>query len=350
MKNIKKIVVASMCLLLLTGCGEKTIPTLENGEEIITTLKDDRKISISQLYNELKDQYGLNTLMNMIDKIILEDKYSSDIDGAKEKAESTINQLKENYGDNLLSAIQYYTNYNSIEDYQNSLYISNLQEKAVTAYAKTKIKDSEIEKYYKEEIKPDIKVSHILITADYPSEASDDEKKAAEENAKKTAEEVISKLNDAQDKAETFKSLASEYSKDESTKNDGGNLGFINTNTLGDSYKKMVDKAYELKDGEYSKEAVKTELGYHIVLRTETKEKASLEEVKDTILDNLAEKYVTDNQDAQIKAMQELRKEYDMNIIDDDVHQQYVNYIQNSLAQIQANASNASKSSSKSSK
>ena len=335
MKNIKKLFIASLCLLLLTGCGEKAIPKMENGEEVITTLKDDRKISINDLYNKLKDEFGLQTLISMVDKIILEDKYANEIDAAKESAESTMNQLKESYGDDLLQAIQYYTSYNSLEDYQESLYINYLQEKAVNDYAKTKITEDQIKKYYETDIKPDIKVSHILITADVASDASTDEKTTAENDAKSKAEEVIKKLNEAENKDEAFKSLASEYSKDESTKNDGGSLGFINTNTLSDSYKELVDAAYELKDGEYTSSPVKTELGYHVVYRTETKEKASIDEVRDTILDELAEDYVKENQDAQIKGMQELRKEYDMDIIDSDIHQDYVNYIQNSLAKIQ---------------
>ena len=347
MKKLKTILVCGFCLLLLTGCGEKVVPKLDNGEEAITTLKDGRKISISDLYSKLKDQYGLESLMNIIDKIILEDKYSSDIDAAKESATNTMNQLKESYGDNLLQAIQQYTNFNSLEEYENSIYLNYLQNKAIKEYAKGKIKDSDINKYYKDEIKSDIKVSHILITVDVASDASDSDKAQAEENAKKTAEEVIEKLNQASDKAQAFKDLAKEYSKDDSTKEDGGNLGFINTNTLGDSYKNMVDSAYGLKDGEYSKTPIKTELGFHIVYRTETKEKASLDEVKDSILDTLADKYITDNAEAQIKAMQELRKEYDMDIIDSDIHDQYIRYIQNSLAQIQASKNSDKTKSSK---
>ena len=347
MKNIKKVLLGTCCVLLLTGCGSKTIPKLENGEEAITTLKDDRKISISDLYSKLKEQYGLESLMNIIDKIILEDKYYEDIDAAKESAKSTMDQLKESYGDNLLSAIQQYTNFNSLEEYENSLYLNYFQTKAIKDYAKKNIKDSDINKYYKDEIKSDIKVSHILITVDVASDASDDDKTKAEENAKKTAEEVINKLNEASDKQQAFKDLAKEYSKDESTKEDGGNLGFINTNTLGDSYKNMVDNAYSLKDGEYSKTPVKTSLGYHIVLRTETKEKASLDEVKDSILDELATKYISENAEAQIKAMQELRKEYNMDIVDSDLHDQYVKYIQNSLSQIQASKNQSNTKSSK---
>lgn len=339
MKNIKKIMIASLCLLLLTGCGSKTIPTLENGSEVIVTLKDDTKISVNDLYNKLKDQYGLEALISMIDKMILENKYSNDLDAAKESAESTMNQLKDAYGDDLLSAIQYYTSYNSLEDYQDSLYVAYLQNKAVNDYAKTKISESDIKKYYKDEIKSDIKISHILITADYASDASDEDKAKAEEEAKNKAEEVIAKLNEASDKQEAFKSLASEYSKDDSTKDDGGNLGYINTNTLSDSYKNVVDEAYKLKDGEYTKSPVKSELGYHIVLRVETKEKASLDDVRDSIIETLATQYISNNNDTSIKAMQELRKEYDMEIIDSEIHDDYVSYIQNSLAKLQSEKS-----------
>ena len=347
MKKIKTLLIFACCILLLTGCGERVIPKLENGEEAITTLKDGRKISVTDLYSKLKEQYGLESLINVIDKTILEDKYSGDIEAARESAKNTMNQLKESYGDNLLSAIQQYTNFNSLEEYENSVYLSYLQNKAIKDYAKKNIKDSDINKYYKDEIKPDIKVSHILITIDAASDASDDDKNKADENAKKTAEEVINKLNQASDKQQTFKDLAKEYSKDDSTKEDGGNLGFVNTNTLGDSYKSMVESAYNLKDGEYSKTPVKTSLGYHVVLRVETKEKASLDEVRDNILDTLADKYISENAESQIKAMQELRKEYDMDIVDSDLHDQYVKYIQNALAQIQANKNQDKNKSSK---
>ena len=197
MKNTKKIIIAAMCLLLVTGCGQKTIPTLENGEEVITTLKDDKKISVKDLYNELKNTYGLQTLVSMIDKMILEDKYAGDVDAAKDYAKTQMDQLKQAYGDDLLSAIQYYTNYNSLEDYEESLYLSYFQNKAVTDYAKSKITESEIKKYYKNNIKSDIKVSHILVTVNADSNASDEEKTNAENEAKAKAEEVIKKLNEA---------------------------------------------------------------------------------------------------------------------------------------------------------
>ena len=335
----KKVIVLSLCALLLVGCQKKTVE-LKDGEQVITSLKDGRNISVKELYDELKKSNGLDTLLRIIDKIILEDKYNSELDAAKENAESTMDQLKEAYKDQLEEAIKYYTNYSSSEEYKDFLYLNYLEQKATTEYAKKQISESDIKKYYKDEVKSDIKVSHILITLDVDSNASEEDQKNAEENAKNKANEVINKLKESSNPSETFKELAKEYSNDDSTKEDGGNLGFINTTTLGDSYTELVDTAYKLKDGEYSKEPVKTELGYHVIIRTETKEKASLDEVRDSILDELAKKYTTENTDATIKAMQELRKEYDMNINDDELHQYYVNYIQNSLAQAKESTEN----------
>lgn len=333
----KKIIVLSLCALLLAGCEGKKVE-LKDGEEVITSLKDGKNISVKDLYNELKDSYGLEKLMNMIDKIILEDKYKDDIEAAKENAESTINQLKDAYGDELEQAIQYYTNYNSIEEYKGFLQTNYLQQKAIDDYAKDQISENDIKKYYKDEVKPDIKLSHILISVDADANASEEEKTNAENNAKSKAEEVISKLKESSNPSESFKELAKEYSSDDSTKEDGGNLGFVNVDTLGDSYTSLINEAYKLKDGEYSKEVIKTELGYHVIIRTETKEKASLDELKDSIIDKLVTKYNQEHTESSIKAMQKLRNEYDMNINDDDLHQKYVNYIQNSLAQIQENA------------
>src|SRR5574344_3173310 len=345
----KKVILLSLCILMTAGCGAKTIPTLENGDEAITTLKDDKKISVNDLYNKLKDEYGLQTLIGMIDKMILEDKYADDMDAAKTKAEETITQLKTSYGDNLLSAIQYYTSYNTVEDYQNSIYLSYLQDKAVTDYAKTKITDTQIKKYYKDSIKADIKVSHILITVDVADDATDDEKTQADTDAQNKAKEVISTLKESSNVSDTFAELAKEYSSDDATKDDGGNLGYINTDTLGDDYTDLVTAAYALKDGKYSTEPVKTTLGYHVILRVETKEKASLDDVKDSIVSTLAKNYVTDNNDATVKAMQQLRKDYDMDIVDDDLHDDYVKYIQNTLESLKEAANSSSSSSTSSS-
>ena len=140
-KYLKKtIIIGAVSLFLVTGCGNKEIAKLSNGDEVVVELKDNTKISVNDLYNSLKNRYGLEVVVNMIDKIILEKEYPNDLNAAKESAETTMKQLEEQYGDKLESAIQYYTSYNTKEEYQYGLYLNYLQEKAVTSYAKAQIK------------------------------------------------------------------------------------------------------------------------------------------------------------------------------------------------------------------
>lgn len=344
-KKIQKVVALSLAsMTLLSGCGAKTIPTLENGDQAVVTFNDDVKISITDFYNQMKDKYGTEVILNMIDKMVLEKKYADSIEEAHKNADSVMSQLETSYGDKLLSAIQTYTGYQTLDEYKDYVYLSYLQNKAAEDYAKDNISEKDIKKYYNDEIKPDIKVSHILISVNYASDASDDDKTKAKNEAKAKAQEALDKLK-AADKskiADTFSELAKEYSNDDSSKNEGGNLGFINTDTLGSNYNNLVTEAYKLKDGEYSSNIVETELGYHLVYRTETKEKADLESVRDTIVDALVSDYLKENQEAYIKSMQAVRKEYGMDIIDDDLNTNYTNYIQNSLLKIQENKKNSS--------
>lgn len=344
-KKIQKVVALSLAsMTLLSGCGAKTIPTLENGDQAVVTFNEDAKISVTDFYNQMKDKYGTEVILNMIDKMILEKKYADSTEEAHKNADSVMSQLETSYGDKLLSAIQTYTGYQTLDEYKDYVYLSYLQNKAAEDYAKDNIGEKDIKKYYNDEIKPDIKVSHILISVNYASDASDDDKTKAKNEAKAKAQEALDKLK-AADKskiADTFSELAKEYSNDDSSKDDGGNLGFINTDTLGSNYNNLVTEAYKLKDGEYSSNIVETELGYHLVYRTETKEKAKLEDVRDKIIDSLVSDYLSKNQEAYIKSMQAVRKEYGMNIIDDDLNTNYTNYIQNSLLKIQENKKNSS--------
>ena len=328
----KKIIILALCVLLISGCGSK-IPTLSNGDEAVVTIKNDLSISANDLYNSLKSDYALQVLVNLIDQRILEDKY-------KDKIEEANTYVEKIYGDSLESVLQQY-GYPTLEAYKTTTYVYYLQQLAIEDYCKGKITDKQIEKYYEDEVVGDIKVSHILITPEVTDDMTDEEKQAAEDEAKEKIEAIISELQKANkdEIATKFAELAKEQSMDDSTKDNGGSLGFINKGTLSSYYDEVVSEAYKLKDGEFSTKVITTQLGYHVILRTETKEKASLDEVRDSIVEDLAADYLSDNQIASVDALRELRDEYDMEIIDSDIQAQYTRYIQNQIANIQ-NASN----------
>lgn len=69
----------------------------------------------------------------------------------------------------------------------------------------------------------------------------------------------------------------------------------------------MVDEFFEaalaLNVGEYSKEPVKSEYGYHIILKTAQKEKPTLESVKEEVIETLAEEKINSDDTLSYKML-----------------------------------------------
>ena len=340
----KKLFLLTLSLFLICGCGK--IPKLKNGEEAVVTFKNGDKISADDLYNELKKNYALDATISLIDTKILEKEFKDDIEDAETYAKETIKSMEKAYGgkDKLLAQIQYYTGFATIEAYQNFIYINFLQNKAAEAYAKSLVTDKQIQKYYDETYIGDISINHILITPSIKSGASEEETKKAEESAKKKAEEVITKLNEAKkagkDIKEEFKTLAKEYSDDDATKKKGGELRYINLNNLNSNYDELVNAANKLKDGEYSTKVITTELGYHIILRVNQKDKGTIKDAKKTIVNILSQDTLQNDNNITTKAMKHYREEYGVNIIDSDISSQYSKYINDALNSTKTNENN----------
>lgn len=334
----KKIVCLMLGLLLLTGCGK--VSKLENGQDAVVSFKNGDKISVDDLYNELKEKYALSTLLNMIDRKVLEETFPDNIEKAKKSSESYLEALKENYDseDELLSAIQQYYGYITIEEYQDQIYLGYMQSYAMNEYAKEQVTDKEIEKYYKNEIENDIEISHILITPEVTDEMDDDQKTEAETKAEEKANNILLELKDSvkngKKVSDAFGELAKKYSEDEATKDKGGSLGQVNKTTLGDTYTEIVQKAYTLKDDNYYTKVIKTSLGYHIIMRNQTYEKKSLDDLKEEIIEILASDIMEDDKTLSVNALQHYRKQMGVNIEDSMLATQYSNYITNTLASL----------------
>lgn len=328
----KGILLSLICLLTLCGCGK--IPTLQNGEEaVITFAKDDKehKISAEDLYEELKSNFGLEATLKLIDTYILENEFEDYKEEATNNAENYIDAMIESYGDEatLLEAIQYNTNYTTIDAYQDYLYTSFMQSHALEEYAKDQVTDKEIEAYYKDEAKEDVEVYHILITPDVTDDMKSDEKTKAEDEAMQKAKDIIKKLDKAEDKLKEFKKLVKEFSEDETTNKKDGNLGYINYGDLDETYNELLDAVYKLKDGNYSKSVVTTELGYHVIYRNASKEKASLKDLKEEIIKTLANRKMEEDSEISLNSMKYYRELYNMKIIDSTLDRQYGIYLNN---------------------
>lgn len=333
----KKILIALLILGCTAGCGK--VPKLSGGKEAVVSFED-TKISISadDLYNEIKEKYALNSLIDMIDNSILLKEYPKSDSDAKKYADEQLESIKKYYADDdgkydeksLLSALSQYYGISSLDDFKEMLKLTYYRNKAVDDYAKNSITDKQVQKYYDEEYVGDISCKHILIAPKTTDSMSDTEKKKAEEAALKTAKEVIKKLNDGA----KFEDLAKKYSDDDSNKDKGGDLGYFNK---GDMVTEFETAAYALKLNKYTTTPVKTKFGYHIILKTGEKEKETLDKVKDTIITTLADKAKEDDNTMQINALVELRKKYGMKIEDSSLSKQYSTYISNQILQAQSN-------------
>ena len=333
-KGIAFLLLIVLVCVLVTGCGKKA--ELEKNSTIVKYKGG--KIKAETLYEDLRDKYGISVLIDMIDHNIFDKKYKTTDDETK-YVDNQISQMKSQYGDNdetFLAAVKQYLGVESIDELRNMISLEYKRNLAVEDYIKDNIKDDEIQKYYDEEVIGDMKVRHILIKPKTTDDMSTEEKEDAEKKAKEKAEKLIKKLDDGAD----FAKLAKEYSEDDSNKDKGGALGKINYGSLSSKYDELVKAAKSLKDGEYSTSVITTELGYHVILKVKTYEKDTLENLKDSIKETLAEKYITNNQSSiGLNALQHYRKEYKMEIQDDEMKKQYSNYIQNALLTIQQNNS-----------
>ena len=177
----KVLILSAICLFALCGCGK--IPKLANGEEAVITFKKDGKehsISADELYELLKNNYGVDAVTNLLDKYILETEFPEYADSAKKEADSTVEALKLNYKDKeneLLSLLQIYYGLNSVEAYGDFIYINSLRTHALDEYAKLQVSDKDIENYYNKEAKGDIEVYHILVTPKVTDGMSEDDQK-----------------------------------------------------------------------------------------------------------------------------------------------------------------------------
>ena len=337
---MKKKIIALLILVLFTaGCGE--IPKLKNGEDAILSFKDDIKISNDGLYEDMKEKYALASLIDLMDKEILEKEFKDKVEIAEEEALAEVDRIRNMFGysegnfneDVFLQYIRQSYGVNTVEALEEYSYLNILREYATEKYLSEKLTKKEIETYFEDEIVGDIRASHILIKSKATESMTSEEKKQEEDKALEEAKSIIKTLKEAKDLKTEFEKIAKEKSEDNGSKENGGDLDFFNKGVMVEPFEKA---AFALKKGEITTEPVKSEHGYHIILKTDEKAKASLEDSKPTIVDNLVEEKKQEKTAYAIEAIIDIRKKYDMKITDsklDEQYSQYMNYLLNNAIQ-----------------
>lgn len=312
---VKKSIVMVMVLCLavfVLGCNanktDKSIAEV-NGEKITqadfnalyAVLRADYETSQGTKLDESKDkavidQIKTNTYDNLVlQKLIRQDAEKNGIKLDTKEVDEYLNYIKES------------RNSTDKEGYKKFLEETKFTEKGLREYLETqqlnsKLADKvtarisagekEANQYYdknKAEFKDPggIQIYHILVKDE------------------KTARGIIDKLNNGGD----FSALAKEFSIDTSNKDQGGDLGLVNEDTQ--FVTEFKTAALALQPGEYTKEPVKSQYGYHIIKTGDKKEprQKTFEEVKATVIAQLENKQ---KDQAYKEYMEKLKKNADI--------------------------------------
>ncbi|HDR7382030.1 peptidylprolyl isomerase [Bacillus toyonensis] len=261
---------AATSVIALSACGTSS------SDKIVTSKAGD--ITKEEFYNQMKTQAGKQVLNNMVmEKVLIKNYKVEDKDVDKK-----FDEMKKQYGDQFDTLLKQQGI--KEETIKTGVRAQLAQEKAIE---KT-ITDKEL----KENYKPEIKASHILVKD--------------EATAKKVKEEL--------GQGKSFEELAKQYSEDTGSKEKGGDLGYF---TAGKMVKEFEDAAYKLKKDEVS-EPVKSQFGYHIIKVTDIKEQKPFDEVKGDIKKDLVQKKAQDAAFMNDLMMKEIKKA-DVKVDDKDL-------------------------------
>ncbi len=333
MKNIKKIIVLVLVMIAVVGCG--SVATLKNGEQKVASFKKGG-ISADSLYTKMKAKYGAQEFVDLFDSEIL-DKMYKETEDEKTNINTQIDDIKKSAKDNnttFENILAYYgfENEKAVREY---LKLTYRRDKAVNDAVKKDIKDSEIKDYYDKEVYGDIKLKHILISADTTDDMSTEDKEKAEKKAKKEAEDIIKKL----DKGDKFEDLAKKYSDDPGSAKKGGDLGWVST---GDMVEEFDAAAFKLKKGKYTTSPVKTQYGYHVIYKLDEKAKPKLKDVKKTIIETLTKEKLDNDKALYYTTLDKVRKDAGLKFNDDELKTLYGKYLQKLKDQAKQSANSSS--------
>lgn len=282
---MKKKILSSMLLLSLalvaTGCSK---------DEEVASIKGE-SITQSQLYNELKAEYGSATLQTMLVNKTLEKEYGDKV--SKDEIDKAYKEIENQYGgEKQLEEVVSMYGYNDLDAYKKAIKQNLLVEAMVKD--KVALSDEDYKEYFDN-------------MADFDLIQVEDEAKA---------KELIAKI----EKGEDFNELAYENSVDTYTSSNEGKVGLTDLRNEDTYPKQLMEAVSKMKDGEISKEPIKTDYGVFIVkINTNLKTSdAKIDDYKKQI-----EEYVMTikSQDSEFVQTElgKLLKEYKVVIADEDL-------------------------------
>lgn len=324
-QNITIALLVVICLILLVILifvikGHEV--KLKDGKEIVASI-DGKDVTAEDLFNELKRQNGNGTTMivNTIDDFIA-NKELENTDEIKKEANARLASLKLQYQQMGydFNTVLISSGFENEEELLQQLISDYKKEAVAKKYISNHLTEDEINAYYENEIYGKLTVKHILIRPDTTSTSTNEEKTAAEEAAKARAQEVIQKLKDGA----AWADLVKEYSDDTGSKEDEGLIEIEDKDSVVEEFFKA---SIALTDNNYTQEPVKSQFGYHVILRIKQDEKPSLDSVKENVKTKLVSNKIANDTKLLDKTWVSIRKDYKLKINDTKLEKIYNNII-----------------------
>ena len=300
---MKKILVcAALSALLFTGCtiGQDKTAVIKVNDKVITKSQIENAIDKEINSSPFKAFGGASNIQKSDDNmmyLIFKEKVSkemiiktlideeSDKRGIKvseEDIKKEMDSIIEKVGskDELTKLLKQrgVSNTEFMADLETQVKIKKL----VNSIEKVKISDSDINKFYKENINQfthgeQVRASHILISADtlgIIKDIKDKNAKITPEELNKEVEKIVAQkkvkaeevLKEVKANPENFEKLAQKYSEDNASGERGGELGFFTKDAMVPEFSKA---AFSMKPNTVSETLVKTPYGFHIIKVTD---------------------------------------------------------------------------------
>jgi parvulin-like peptidyl-prolyl isomerase len=287
----------SISILLYTGCS-KTLARVDGIEikqkevdiymNFVNNQGQDGELAESE--EELKTLEG-----NIIDSLIvikLLEKYAEEnnITVSSQEVDEQVESLISTYDSekDFESALKSMgIDRGFLEDYLKSQIISNKIYEEVTA--DVEVTDQEVKQYYNDNkekflVPAQVKASHILALFPWVEDGSEETEEGRDEALDKI-KMIEAKLENGED----FEELARQYSDDQSTAENGGDLGYVSEGQMVEEFDKAL---FSLDEGETSK-IVETVYGFHIIKAFDRKEEyyQDFEEIEEDLKTYLLDSY-----------------------------------------------------------
>jgi foldase protein PrsA len=302
------VLLAAVVLVAAVGCSKSE----ESAEKVLATIND-QKITEKQFQKRL-DLYGFlfgNTMKKELEKeetrqqvfdelveetLLVGEANSRGIDPSSEEVQKEYETMKAR----IVQAL------GSTEEYQKELADNEVTEEDLRGFLGKRliiqklynelttdvtVSDKEVEEYFEENrdsfSTPErVHARHILVETE------------------KMAQTVLAELEGGKD----FGELAAEYSIDEGTADDGGDLGFFQRGMMIPEFEEV---AFALEVGETTEEPVKTDYGFHIIklIEREDSRPQTLDEVQELIHEQLVRQK---KQELISEFVDQLRKDNDI--------------------------------------